>query len=44
MEVVYLKAKDGTCRMYNVEAYWSEKESVVRFYYYWINDDIEAKS
>ena len=41
---VYWKAKDGTYRMYNVEAYWSSDEGVVRSYYYWVNGDIEAKS
>ena len=44
MEIVYWKAKDGTYRMYNVEAYWSEKEGVVRSYHYWVNGDIEAKT
>ena len=44
MKIVYWKAKDGTYRMYNVEAYWSGKECVVRSYYYGVNGDIEAKT
>ena len=41
---VYWKAKDGSYRMYNIEAYWDKEEGVVRSYYYWVNGDIEAKS
>ena len=44
MEIVYWKAEDGTYCMYNVEAYWSGKEGVVRSYHYWVNGDMVAKT
>ncbi len=44
MEIVYWKAKDSSYPMYDVDAYYSDKEGAVRTYYYWVNGDIEAKS
>ena len=38
------KAKDGSYRVYNIEAYWDRYEGVVRTYYYWVNGDIEGNS
>lgn len=39
-----MKAKNGSYKIFNIEAYYNKKEKKVRTYFYWVNGDLNSKN